>query len=72
MAKVNRDSGNTYNNYALRDFQSYAATLHQMKQDLDYIFKRIRTIKAKLKLKYPHNYSNGPCHILKIILETHF
>ena len=30
-----------------------------MKQDLDFIFKRIRTIKAKLQQKHPENYSNA-------------
>lgn len=55
----NKESSKVYNAYAVKDFQSYITTLHTMKQDLEFIFKRIRMIKAKLELKYPSNFSNA-------------
>lgn len=30
-----------------------------MKQDLDFVFKRIRMLKKKIQIKYPQNYLNG-------------
>lgn len=48
-----------FTNYGAKDFQSYISTLHQMKLDLEFIFKRIRTIKTKLEQKYPQYYSDG-------------
>ena len=45
--------------FAVKDFQSHISTLNSMKQDLDYIFKRIRAIKKKLETKYPADFLSG-------------
>lgn len=53
------------------DFKKYTKLINDMKKDLDYIFKKIRTIKTKMNAQYPaamaesqsrvaeHNLSDG-------------
>ncbi|XP_058463871.1 kxDL motif-containing protein CG10681 [Malaya genurostris] len=38
---------------ANEDFKKHTKLLHDMKKDLDYIFKKIRSIKSKLGTQYP-------------------
>ncbi|XP_065088111.1 kxDL motif-containing protein CG10681 [Ochlerotatus camptorhynchus] len=38
---------------ASEDFKKHTKLLHDMKKDLDYIFKKIRNIKSKLSTQYP-------------------
>lgn len=55
----NQKSAETFNAYGIKDFQSYINLLNRMKQDLDFVFKRIRVLKKKLETKYPQSYSHG-------------
>ncbi|KAL5293269.1 KXD1 family protein [Megaselia abdita] len=41
---------------AQEDFKKHVKSLHEMKKDLDYIFKKIRSMKAKLSSQYPQAY----------------
>ena len=59
LSKSNQKSLDTYNTFGIKDYQSYINTLHTMKADLEFIFKRIRILKNKLQLKYPVEFSNG-------------
>ncbi|UJR21863.1 hypothetical protein I4U23_024936 [Adineta vaga] len=43
---------------ASRDFSSHTQMLTGMKNDLDYIFKRIKLLKIRLNKKYPEAYSS--------------
>lgn len=38
------------------DFKKHVKSLHEMKKDLDYIFKKIRNMKVKLSQQYPQAY----------------
>ena len=55
----NQKSSDTYNSFGVKDFQSYINLLVRMKQDLDFIFKRVRILKKKLELKNPQSYTNA-------------
>lgn len=39
------------------DFKKHTKLLSEMKKDLDYIFKKIRIIKAKVSVQYPDAYT---------------
>lgn len=41
---------------ALQDFKKHTQLLNEMRKDVDNIFRRIRTIKAKLASQYPQEY----------------
>lgn len=38
---------------ATDDFKKYTKLIHDMKRDLDHIFKKVRTIKSKISSQYP-------------------
>ncbi|XP_055688659.1 kxDL motif-containing protein CG10681 [Lutzomyia longipalpis] len=42
---------------ATEDLKEHTKLLHDMKKDLDYIFKKIRTIKGKLNAQYPQAFA---------------
>lgn len=42
---------------ATEDLKEHTKLLHDMKKDLDYIFKKIRTIKGKLTAQYPQAFA---------------
>ncbi|XP_059613714.1 kxDL motif-containing protein CG10681 [Phlebotomus argentipes] len=42
---------------ANEDFKEHTKLLHEMKKDLDYIFKKIRTIRGKLTAQYPQAFA---------------
>ena len=44
---------------ATNDFKKHTALLVDMKKDLDYILKKIKTIKTKLNQQYPDAYSGN-------------
>lgn len=44
---------------AQEDFKKHVKSLHEMKKDLDYIFKKIRNMKVKLNQQYPQAYSDA-------------
>lgn len=58
-----------YNTTGLNDLQTYITMLNTMKQDLDFIFKRIRIIKHKLETKYPEKYLSGNLELNLLILK---
>jgi hypothetical protein len=62
LTKSNQKSLDTYNVFGIKDYQSYINTLHTMKVDLEFIFKRIRILKNKLQLKYPAEFAKGKCN----------
>lgn len=39
------------------DFKKHSKLLGEMKKDLDYIFKKIRVVKAKVSVQYPEVYA---------------
>lgn len=41
------------------EFKKHTQTLVEMKKDLDYIFKKIRAIKAKLSSQYPTQFAEA-------------
>lgn len=41
------------------EFKKHTQTLTDMKKDLDYIFKKIRAIKAKLSSQYPEAFAEA-------------
>ncbi|KAJ3055941.1 KxDL motif-containing protein 1 [Rhizophlyctis rosea] len=58
------ESLETFNNFSsaryaenLHQIQSYTKQLKEMKDDLDVVFKRIRTLKAKVATKHPAEYA---------------
>lgn len=44
---------------ASEDFKKHTKLLHDMKKDLDYIFKKIRNIKSKLSTQYPQPFAEA-------------
>lgn len=42
---------------ATDDFKKHSKLLGEMKKDLDYVFKKIRTIKTKISVQYPEVYA---------------
>ena len=44
---------------ATDDFKKHTKLLHDMKKDLDYIFKKIRNIKSKLGNQYPQAFAEA-------------
>ncbi|XP_052871783.1 kxDL motif-containing protein CG10681 [Anopheles cruzii] len=44
---------------AADDFKKHTKLLHDMKKDLDYIFRKIRTIKTKIGNQYPAAYAEA-------------
>ncbi|XP_058066965.1 kxDL motif-containing protein CG10681 [Anopheles bellator] len=44
---------------ATDDFKKHTKLLHDMKKDLDYIFRKIRTIKTKIGNQYPAAYAEA-------------
>ncbi|XP_058829975.1 kxDL motif-containing protein CG10681 [Topomyia yanbarensis] len=44
---------------ASEDFKKHTKLLHDMKKDLDYIFKKIRNIKTKLGTQYPTAFAEA-------------
>ncbi|KAL1401680.1 hypothetical protein pipiens_006434 [Culex pipiens pipiens] len=44
---------------ATDDFKKHTKLLHDMKKDLDYIFKKIRNIKSKLGSQYPQAFAEA-------------
>ncbi|CAF3111659.1 unnamed protein product [Rotaria sp. Silwood2] len=44
---------------ATRDFSSHTQMLTTMKNDLDFIFKRIKLLKIRLNKKYPESYKSS-------------
>jgi len=42
---------------AARDFKKHTALLQEMRKDVDNIFRRIRSIKAKISQQYPQAYA---------------
>ena len=46
---------------AQKEFAKHQATLSTAKKDLDYIFKKIRVMKAKLAAQYPNALDGGWC-----------
>lgn len=61
LAETTQISTKAFNTTGLNDLQAYINLLTSMKQDLDFIFKRIRVVKSKLETKYPEKYANGNC-----------
>lgn len=59
LTKSNKASLETYNSFGVKDYQSYVQLLNSMKQDLEFIFKRIKLIKTKLELKHPVEYRDA-------------
>ena len=59
LQRSNQTSAETYNTYALKDFQLYTNSLNTMKQDLEFIFQRIRLLKNRFQTKYPSEYRKG-------------
>lgn len=55
LASLNEISENTFNN-SVADFKQYTKSLHDMKKQLDSIFRRIRTLKVKAAIAYPEAY----------------
>ena len=55
LASLNEISETTFNNCAA-DFKQYTKMLHDMKKQLDSIFRRIRTLKLKAATSYPEAY----------------
>jgi len=45
---------------AMADFKKHTQMLIEMRKDIDNIFRRIRTIKAKLSQQYPEAYECEP------------
>ncbi|XP_022913756.1 kxDL motif-containing protein CG10681 [Onthophagus taurus] len=41
------------------EFKKHSQTLHEMKKDLDYIFRKIRAIKSKLSTQYPDAFAEA-------------
>lgn len=41
------------------EFKKHTQLLLEMKKDLDYIFKKIRTIKGKLSTQYPEEFAEA-------------
>lgn len=41
------------------DYRKHCRLLIDMKKDLDYIFKKVRTIKGKLETKYPDAFKKN-------------
>lgn len=39
------------------DFKRHSKLLSEMKKDLDYVFKKIRVVKAKISVQYPEVYA---------------
>ncbi len=55
LASLNEISETTFNNCAA-DFKQYTKMLHDMKKQLDSIFRRIRILKLKAATSYPEAY----------------
>lgn len=41
------------------DFKKHIKLLNEMKKDLDYVFRKIRNIKAKISQQYPNAYAEA-------------
>ncbi|XP_018324946.1 kxDL motif-containing protein CG10681 [Agrilus planipennis] len=41
------------------EFKEHIKLLQEMKKDLEYIFKKIRTVKSKLSMQYPEAYTEA-------------
>ena len=46
---------------AKRDFKGHTQHVNEMKKDLDAIFKRIRTLKAKIAAQNPEAFKGNIC-----------
>lgn len=55
LASLNEISETTFNN-SVAEFKQYTKMLHDMKKQLDSIFRRIRTLKVKAAIAYPDAY----------------
>lgn len=58
LVNVNHLSSNRIKS-ATEDFKKNSKLLIEMKRDLEYIFKKIRTMKTKLQTKYPEAFEEA-------------
>ena len=51
----------SYSRFALaqKELKKHTTLMHDMKKDLDNIFKRIRVLKGKVATQYPEAFSGG-------------
>jgi hypothetical protein len=55
---------------AARDFKKHTALLQEMRKDVDNIFRRIRSIKAKISQQHPQAYAgNNGLNVECVVLE---
>lgn len=48
------------------DFKKMTKMLQEMKKDLDYVFRKVRTIKAKLSTQYPSAFEEARTKIVHV------
>ena len=59
LANSNQKSNEIFTMSAQKNYQVLAGRLILMKQDLDFVFKKIRLLKSKLEAKYPEQYDKA-------------
>lgn len=68
LNNVNALSQNRLKNVS-EDYKKHCKLLLDMKKDLEYIFKKIRTIKGKLETKYPNAFEQANKQSVKVQLD---
>jgi hypothetical protein len=69
LLNVNQLSQNRLKNIT-EDYKKNSKLLIDMKKDLEYIFKKIRTIKTKMETKYPEAFEQAKRQNMQNLEET--
>lgn len=62
LTNCNQLSQNRLKNVS-EDYRKHCKLLMDMKKDLEYIFKKVRTIKGKLETKYPDSFKKNMANV---------